>query len=161
MALAEVTPTKTNTNDVEKESNPAAYPPLGCNGRNGKGHDANGIFDITMLTDFIYATNTHSARCGVAMDILVFDNSQGAHIQEIWQCPRCRECIQLDSSKMVTTSVVEPGRKYARKQPSINLKIAKASRDHGVGIVDKTVGFISESLGIKMCSKRNVLHTQG
>lgn len=161
----EVTPTKANGNDVdEMESQPnnqPPYPPLGCNGRNAKGHDANGIFDIAMLTDFIYATNTHSAQCGVAMDITVFDNSQGAHIMELWQCPRCRHVIQLDSSKMVKTDVVEPGRKFARKQSSINLKITKASRDNGVGLVDKTVGFLSQSLGIKVSSKRNIIHTHG
>ena len=158
----EVTPAKANGNDVEKDSQPdtrPSYPPLELNGRRQKGHDANGIFDISMLTDFIYATNTHSAHCGVAMDITVFNNSQGAHITEIWQCPRCRHCIQLDSSKMVTTDIVEPGRKFSRKQPSINLRITKASHDHGVGLVDKTVGFLSQSLGIKISSKRNILRT--
>ena len=53
-AAPEVTPTKANGNDVdEMESQPnnqPPYPPLGCNGRNAKGHDANGIFDIAMLT---------------------------------------------------------------------------------------------------------------
>jgi len=39
-----------------------------------KGHNANGIFDIAMLTEFIHKTNTQSANCGCAMDILTFDN---------------------------------------------------------------------------------------
>ena len=71
--------------------------PLQLNGRNTEGHDANGIFHISMLTDFIFATNSHSAQCGCAMDIVVFDNSQGAHIYEVWQCPRCRLCLELHS----------------------------------------------------------------
>ena len=135
-------------------------PPLEQNGRNMKGHNANGIFDIAMLTEFIYKTNTHSAECGYAMDLLVFDNSKGAHIHEIWQCPKCREEISLHSSKMVNTQVIEPGRCRSRPQPSINVRIAKASREQGVGIVDKTKGFLSESLGIKTSTRRNLRHTE-
>ena len=134
-------------------------PPLQLNGRNTEGHDANGILDNSMLTNFIFATNSYSAQCGCAMDIVVFDNSQGAHICEVWQCPRCRLCLELHSSKYIKTPVVAPGQKFARSQPEINVRIAKASRDHGVGITDKTIGFMSESLGIKMSHKRNVFRT--
>ena len=44
-------------------------------------------------------------------------------------------------------------------QPEINVRIAKASRDHGVGIIDKTIGFLSESLGIKISARTNLLRT--
>ena len=44
-------------------------------------------------------------------------------------------------------------------QPEINVRIAKASRDHGVGIIDKTIGFLSESLEIKISARSNLLRT--
>ena len=74
--------------------------PLPLDGRKCEGHDANGIFNIPMLTDFIHATTTYSANCGCPMDILTFSNKFGAAISEIWQCPRCRKCLELHSSKM-------------------------------------------------------------
>lgn len=137
------------------------FDPLLIDGRKMEGHNGNGIFDIPMLTDFIHQISKHSAECSCPMDIICFNNQQGAHICETWQCPRCRKCLELNSSKMITTPVVEPGRKYARPQPDINMRIAKASRDHGVGITDKTIGFLSESLGIKISDKRNLLHQHG
>ena len=91
--------------------------PLPLDGRKYEGHNANGIFNIPMLTDFIHATNTHLANCGCPMDILVFINKFGAAISEIWQCPRCRKCLELNSSKMIKTPVTEPGRKRPRLQP--------------------------------------------
>ena len=69
--------------------------PLPLDGRKCEGHNANDIFNILMLTDFIHATNTHSANCGCPMNILTFDNKIGAAIIEIWQCPRCRKCLEL------------------------------------------------------------------
>ena len=86
--------------------------PLACDGRDCEGHDANGIFDISMLTQFIHASNTHLEEYGCAMDILVFDNEKGAHICEIWQCPRCRKCMELHSSRMIKTPVLEPGKSF-------------------------------------------------
>ena len=50
---------------------------------------------------------------------------------------------------------------FSRSQPSINVRISKASREHGVGVVDKTLGFLSGSLGIKISNRRNLLHTLG
>ena len=82
--------------------------PLACDGRDCEGHDANGIFDILMSTQFIHASNTHLEEYGCAMDILVFDNEKGAHICEILQCPRCRKCMELHSSRMIKTPVLEP-----------------------------------------------------
>ena len=69
--------------------------------------------------------------------------------------------MELHSSRMIKTPVLEPGKKFSRSQPSINVRIAKASREHGVGVVDKTLGFLSESLGIKISTRRNMLHTLG
>ena len=63
--------------------------------------------------------------------------------------------------KDVKTPVAEPGRKYSRQQPDINMRIAKSSREHGVGMLDKTIRFLSESLGIKTPDRKNLLHTHG
>ena len=62
--------------------------------------------------------------------------------------------MELHSSKHIKTPVLELGRGFSKSQPSINVQIAKASREHGVGIIDETLGFISESLGIKISNRR-------
>ena len=110
--------TQTETSTVEmytqtETSTLEPLQPLPLDGRKCEGRGANSIFDIPMLTDFIHATNTHSANCGCPMDILTFGNKFGAAIIEIWQCPRCRKCLELHSSKMIKTPVKEPGRRYS------------------------------------------------
>ena len=100
---------ETPPQETGKEDTPIL--PLACNVRDCEGHDTNGIFNFSMLTEFIHDTNTHLAECGCAMDILVFDNHEGAHICELWQCPRCRKCMELHSSRMIKKPVLGTGKK--------------------------------------------------
>ena len=41
------------------------------------------------------------------------------------------------------------------------MRIAKASCEHGVGMLDTTPGFLSETLEIKNPDRKNLLHTHG
>ena len=62
---------------------------------------------------------------------------------------------------MIKTPVVELSRHHSRTQPEINVRIAKAARDHGIGMTDKTIGFLQESIGVKVSNRRNTMHTHG
>ena len=62
---------------------------------------------------------------------------------------------------MIKTPVKELGRWYSRHQTDVNVCIAKAPRKHGIGMLDKTTGFLSETLGIKIPDRKNLLHTHG
>ena len=80
------------------------------------------------------------------MDLLVFNNSQGAHICEMWQCPQCHTVLELYNCSNIRTSIIELGRHHSKMQPELSVKIAKTSRDHGIGMVEKVIGFLRGNL---------------
>ena len=59
-----------STHDISTQLEPDDFKALERDDRAHKGCDGYGIFYITLLTDFIYATKTHSARCACAKNTL-------------------------------------------------------------------------------------------
>ena len=66
--------------------------------------------------------------------------------------------LALENCKLIKSDFIEEGHKFSRLQPELNIQIPKAVREVGVNL-EKIVQFVS-FMGVKMCSYRNLLHTE-
>lgn len=123
-----------------------------------KGNNSNGIYSISMMTEFIKEATEHASKCGIAINLNEVDKKYGAGIIHKYECPKCDKVLQLRNCKWVRTNVVEQGRRESRKQPELNLKIAIGTRTNGINM-EKMHGFISGSMGVKMSSRNNARRT--
>ncbi len=119
-----------------------------------KGNDSYGIFNIAMLNEFIRKATVHSSQCHAPLGLLSVKKHMGAAIVESWRCPSCQCVLELRNCEWTTTGVVEIGRKHARAQPALYVKIAAGLASNGISLA-KGQGFLSGSLGIRMVNYQN------
>ena len=121
-----------------------------------KPFDGNIIMRCCRMDEFIQLVSSHSAKCRHTVTLINRDTSYGAYVKEVWKCPGCHQELELTNCEIVKTEVVERERKFSRKQPDINLRIAGAFT---IGVnMTKTINLLSKTLGIKMSNKKNLLH---
>lgn len=119
-------------------------------------YDGNIIMQCSRMDDFIELVSEHSAKCGHKITLIERCTKRGAFVKEVWKCHGCHEQLKLTNCRLIKTAVVDRERTHSRKQPEINLRIAKAFT---VGInMTKTKNFLSTQLGIKMSNKISLLH---
>jgi len=121
-------------------------------------NDGNGIFNLQMLNNFVHEVSSHAANCGAAPNLRKVDKHYGASIIETWVCPCCAKELNLFNCKWIK-SLPERGRRHARLQLDLNVRIPKGARTNGIG-GDAIRGLLSASLGIKIANKRNYLHAE-
>ena len=119
-------------------------------------YNGNIIMDCDRMDDFIREATCHSARCGRQLQLIKRDMTMGAAVKEVWLCPACGNNLTPLNCEWTKTEVVEPERKFARKQPSINMKIAQLAAK-GVN-QSKILKSVSEQLGIKMSNRDSLAH---
>ena len=80
-----------------------------------------------LLVNFIHKATVHVAQCQALLNLKVVNKKYGAGIIQQWECPKCKEELQLWNCEW-KRSVRERGRNYARLQPEINIRIAMGAR---------------------------------
>jgi len=120
--------------------------------------EGSGIFDIPTVVTFIQEAISHAAQCHSSLDLTKVDKRFGTGIIMHWNCPTYKNKFELYNCRW-KRSVKQRGRKFARIQPDINVKIAMGARVNGINF-DKMIGLISGSFGIKMMNKRNLRNTE-
>ena len=108
------------------------------------------------MEDFVLEATRHAARCGHELMILKKDTRQSAGVKELWKCRACHSLLELANCDWVKTNVVETDRKCSRLHGEINLQIASWF-SAGVNMT-KAMEFVTNKLGVKMATPKNVLH---
>lgn len=118
-------------------------------------YDGNCIMKMSNMEDFIRAATAHSATCGKQLVLIERDTKMGSYVHETWKCPCCKSELYFDNCDMVRSSVVAQGASYCRKQPDLNLRIAKGAKLAGIN-VQKIIEFLEGHMGVKIPRDHNL-----
>lgn len=120
--------------------------------------DGFGLFLISDLIEFIQELTYHAAECNGLFQLNDIDFREGAGIKQVWACKCCNKSFIHSNCKSIKTGVIEPGRKFARSQPELNIRIVEAAREVGINL-QKLVDFLA-FVGVKASKYESMLHQE-
>ena len=97
-------------------------------------NDSFKLVRMSLHHEFIKEVAVHASICGMCPELHDDGKKRKELNEEKWQCPRCKEVFNFRSCKWTKTNVVGRGRKYARSQPEVNLRVVQSARKNGVNL---------------------------